>query len=116
MDVQIFGTKNNADTRKALRFFKERRIRIHFVDLKQKAASPRELQRFAQKLGVDALVDRDARRFASLGLQAAHYSDARWLELLGEEPLVLSQPLVRSGNRVTVGLAEREWAQWVKEA
>jgi arsenate reductase-like glutaredoxin family protein len=113
MDVQIFGTKNNADTRKALRFFKERRIRVHFVDLKQKAASPRELQRFAQKFGVDALVDRGAKRFQSLGLHAAHYSDARWLELLGDEPAILSQPLVRSGNRVTVGLAEDQWTEWV---
>jgi arsenate reductase-like glutaredoxin family protein len=114
MDVQIFGTKNNAETRKALRFFKERRVRVHFVDLKQKAASPRELQRFAQKFGVDALVDRDAKRFKSLGLHAAHYSDARWLELLGDEPAMLSQPLVRLGTRVTVGLAEAEWREWVK--
>lgn len=114
MDVQIFGTKNDADTRKALRFFKERRVRVHFVDLKQKAASPRELQRFAQKFGVQSLVDRDAKRFKSLGLQAAHYSDARWLEILLEEPLLLTQPLVRSGNQVTVGLAEDRWARWVR--
>jgi arsenate reductase-like glutaredoxin family protein len=113
MDVQIFGTRNNADTRKALRFFKERRISIHFVDLKQKAASPRELQRFVQKFGAQALVDRGAKRFRNLGLQAAHYSDARWLELLAEEPLILTQPLVRCGGRVSVGLAESRWREWV---
>lgn len=114
MDVQIFGTKNHADTRKAVRFFKERRIRVHFVDLRQKAASPRELQRFAQRFGVQSLVDTGAKRFKSLGLQAAHYSDARWLEILADEPLLLTQPLVRSGNRVTVGPAETEWADWVR--
>ena len=114
MDVQIFGTKNNADTRKALRFFKERRAKVHWVDLKQKAASPRELQRFAQRFGAEALVDRGAKRFQALGLQAAFYSDARWLEILADEPLILTQPLVRAQNRVTVGLAEDEWKEWVK--
>lgn len=113
MDVQIFGTKNNADTRKALRFFKERRARVHFVDLKQKGMSPRELQRFAQKHGGEALVDRSSKRFAALGLQAAYYSDARWLEILVDEPLILTQPLVRAQHRVTVGLAEDEWKAWV---
>ncbi len=114
MDVQIFGTKNNADTRKALRFFKERRVNVHFVDLKQKGISPRELQRFAQKFGAERLVDRDTKRFAAQGLQAAYYSDSRWLELLVDEPLILAQPLVRAQNRVTVGLAEDEWKAWVR--
>ena len=72
MDVQIFGTKNNADTRKALRFFKERRAKVHWVDLKQKAASPRELQRFAQRFGAEALVDRGAKRFQALGSAKNH--------------------------------------------
>ena len=114
MDVQIFGTKNHADTRKALRFFKERRVNVHFVDLKQKAASPRELHRFAQKFGAEALVDRDAKRFKALGLQAAYYSDGRWLEILADEPQILTQPLVRARARVTVGLAEDEWKEWMK--
>lgn len=115
MDVQIFGTKSSADTRKALRFFKERRVGVHFVDLKQRGASPRELQRFAQRYGVEALIDRAAKRFRARGLHAAHHSDARWMALLVEEPLLLAQPLVRSGNRVTVGLAEDEWRAWVRE-
>ena len=53
MDVQIFGTKSSADTRKALRFFSERRIPTHFVDLNERAASRGELKRFAQKFGVE---------------------------------------------------------------
>lgn len=112
LTVQIFGTKKNADTRKALRFFSERRVQTHFVDLKVRAASPGELRRFVQRFGVDALLDRDARRFAELGLQVAHLSDERWIEKLAEEPLLLKQPLVRSQNRVTVGLAEDEWKTW----
>src|SRR5919201_528852 len=58
--VQIFGVKKSADTRKALRFFAERRIKTHFVDLAERAASPGELRRFAQKFGVEALVDRES--------------------------------------------------------
>lgn len=110
--VQIFGTKKSPDTRKAQRFFAERRIQVHFVDLAERAASLGELRRFAQKFGVRALVDRDARRYRELGLGAAMLSDDRWLETLVEEPLLLRMPLVRHGNQLTVGLAEAEWRTW----
>lgn len=112
MEVQVFGVKSDADTRKALRFFKERRIRTHFVDLTQRAASKGELTKFAQKFGVLALIDRDSKRFAELGLAHASLSDARWLEKLVDEPLLLRQPLVRSENRFSVGLAESTWKEW----
>ena len=110
--VQIFGTRSCKDTRKAERFFKERRVRIHFVDLRQKAASKGELRRFAQKFGVDALVDRESKRFQNLGLRQAHYGEARWLEILADEPGILRTPLVRAGNRVSIGHAPEEWATW----
>ena len=113
MDVQIFGVKKSADTRKALRFFAERRIRTHFVDLAERAASLGELKRFAQKFGVGALIDRGSKRFAELGLQHARLADERWLEKLVEEPLLLKVPLARRGHELTVGLAETEWKQWV---
>ncbi len=113
MEVQVFGTKKSADTRKALRFFSERRVKTHFVDLNVRAASQGELRRFAQKFGVDALVDRESKRFAALGLKHAHYSEERWLAILSEEPLLLRQPLVRFGNRLTIGAAEDEWREWV---
>lgn len=112
--VQIFGTKKSSDTRKAQRFFAERRVRVHFVDLTERAASPGELRRFAQKFGVSALVDREARRFRDLGLGAAILSDERWLETLVAEPLLLRMPLVRRGNDLTVGLAEAEWRTWTR--
>lgn len=113
MEVQIFGVKNNADVRKAERFFKERRIRIHFMDFKQRKPSKGELKRFFQKFGEEALIDRDAKRFQALGLQAAYYGDDRWLEIACEEPMILRQPLVRSGNRLTVGHREHEWKEWL---
>jgi arsenate reductase (glutaredoxin) len=114
MDVQIFGWKKSADTRKALRFFAERRIRTHFVDLREKPASVGELRRFVQKFGVDAVLDRESGRFLDLGLAHSQLSDKRWLEKMSEEPLVLRVPLVRRGKELTVGAQEDVWKEWVR--
>ncbi len=113
MNVQIFGVKKDANTRKAQRFFKERRVSVHFVDFKVKEPSRSELRRFAQKFGVDSLIDRESRRFQALGLGSAHYGEDRWLELASEEPLILTMPLVRSGNQLTIGAAEDTWKTWL---
>ena len=113
MEVQIFGVKKDADTRKALRFFAERRVKTHFVDLQERAAALGELRRFSQKFGVDALINRDARRFAELGLGPARYGEDRWLQILSDEPLLLRMPLTRFQHKVTVGIAEKEWKEWV---
>ncbi len=112
MEVQIFGTKSCAETRKALRFFKERRIRTHFVDLKERPASAGELKRFAQKFGAAALLDREGKRFRERGLHAAHISEARILPLLEEEPALLVTPLMRSGNLLSIGWNEPQWREW----
>jgi arsenate reductase len=113
MDVQIFGVKKNPETRKALRFFAERRVPTHFVDLQERAAARGELLRFAQKFGVASLVDEASRRFAELGLRTARYGDERWLDILINEPLMLKMPLVRHGNALTIGAAETTWKSWL---
>jgi len=113
MDVQIFGVKKNAETRKALRFFAERRVKTHFVDLMERAASRGELTRYAQKFGVPALVDENSKRYLELGLRTARYGDERWLEILIDEPLILKMPLVRQGNALTIGAAETTWKSWL---
>ena len=113
MDVQIFGVKKNAETRKALRFFAERRMKTHFVDLQERAASRGELTRYAQEFGVSALINENSRRFSELGLRTAHYGDERWLEILIDEPLMLKMPLVRHGNALTIGAAETTWKSWL---
>jgi arsenate reductase (glutaredoxin) len=112
MEVQIFGIRKSADTRKALRFFSERRIKTHFVDLNERAAALGELKRFAQKYGVGALIDSDSARFQDLGLRHARMSDESWLQKLSEEPLLLRVPLVRNGNQLTIGLDEPTWKSW----
>jgi arsenate reductase len=115
MNIQIFGVQKDADTRKALRFFKERRIQVHFVDFKIKGPSKGELRRFIDKFGVDALIDREAKRFQTLGLQAAHYGPDRWLEIVADEPLILRMPLVRNGKHVTIGNSDDEWKRWMTD-
>jgi arsenate reductase len=112
MEVQIFGVRKNADTRKALRFFSERRVKTHFVDLMERAASLGELRRFAQKFGVAKLVDRDSRAFAEQGLKYAQLSDEKWLMKLADDPLLLRMPLVRNGNLLTIGAEEAQWKAW----
>ena len=112
MNIQIFGSKKSPETRAALRFFAERRIKVHFVDFAERAASKGELTRFVQKFGIEALLDRASKRFAELGLGAARYSDERWLEKLVDDPLLLRQPLVRNENKLTIGPAEPTWKEW----
>jgi arsenate reductase (glutaredoxin) len=112
MQVQIFGIKKSADTRKALRFFAERRVKTHFVDLQERPASPGELRRFVQRFGIEAIIDRSSRRFADLGLKAAQLSEDRWLDRLATEPMLLRMPLVRHGALLTVGDASETWREW----
>jgi arsenate reductase-like glutaredoxin family protein len=114
VEVQVFGTQKSQSTRHALRFWAERRVKVHFVDLKERAASKGELQRFVQKFGVTALIDRESRRYQDLGLGAARMGDERWLQYLVDEPLLLVQPLTRWGSKLTLGLAESEWKSWVE--
>lgn len=117
MEVQIFGVRKSAETRAALRFFAERRVKVHFVDLKERNPSVGELRRFAQKFGIAALIDRESRRFVELGLRSAILNDERWLEKLSLEPLLLRMPLVRNQHQLTIGggpggPAQETWNAW----
>jgi arsenate reductase len=116
VEVQVFGVRKSAATRAALRFFAERRIKVHFVDLHERAASVGELRRFAQQFGVAALVDRESRRYGELGLRSALLSEERWLEKLSLEPLVLRMPLVRHQQQLTIGAAPETWNAWYAAA
>ena len=115
MNVQIFGFNDCQDTRKAQRFFAERRIPVHFVDLEERPASRGELRRFAEKFGAAALIDRESPRFRTLGLRVVGDSPQRLLKRALTEPRLLRTPPVRCGNRVAVGPAPTEWQAWVDE-
>ena len=116
MNVQIFGFNDDQETRKAQRFFAERRIPIHFVDLEERPASKGELRRFAEKFGAAAVIDRTGARFKALGLHVAGDSPQRLLDRALTEPRLLKTPLVRNGGKVTVGHAAETWQAWVEEA
>ena len=107
LEVQVFGVRKSADTRAALRFFAERRIKVHFVDLNERAASVGELRRFADKFGLQNLLDRESRRYLDLGRPVAT------LERLSLEPLLLRVPLVRDKQHLTIGLAADTWKEWI---
>lgn len=119
MEVQIFGLKKSTDTRKALRFFAERRIRTHFVDLTERDIAEGELQRFIQRFGIEGVLDRASKRFEQLGLKHATMSEGRWIDKLLVDPGLLRVPLIRrlgAGSGLTVGDAETDWKSWIDSA
>jgi arsenate reductase (glutaredoxin) len=109
VSVQIFGLKNSQATRAAERFFKERRIAIHFVDLKQKPMSAGEIRRFIERFGLAALVDTQGNAWADAGLKYLKVSDAELLGRIEREPRLLRLPLVRGGKYLSIGHDEESW-------
>jgi arsenate reductase len=115
-DIQVFGPSDSQPTRAALRFFRERRVVVHHVDLKKRPIAPGELQRFVQRLGARALLDVDGRAYADLGLAHMRLDDADVVARLLSDPRLIRLPLVRHGNDVTAGPADATWAAWLKSA
>lgn len=113
MNVQVFGFRDCQETRKALRFFSERRVPVHFVDMDEKPATRGELRRFAERLGAASLIDREGRRFRDLGLRSAGDSPERLLDRALVEPRLLRTPLVRSGREVAAGARQEAWQGWI---
>ena len=109
VSVQIFGTKNSQETRAAERFFKERRAEIHFVDLKQKPMSPGEIKRFLDRFKLDGIVDSAGKAYTEAGLKYLKVSEAELLGKIERDPRLLRLPLVRSGNRLSVGQDTAGW-------
>ena len=114
--VQVFGTKKCAETRKAERFFKERGVPIHAVDLAQKGMSAGELRNVAARVGgVEALIDREGARYVAKGLKYAAPTGPRIEQILVDDPLLLRTPIVRAGGRATVGFAPEVWTSWLQD-
>ena len=108
--IQIFGTVKCKVTRAAQRFFADRRIPVQMVDLREKGLSKGELQSVARAVGgARALYDAESPRVKERGLQHSAPSDERLMELFLDDPLLLRTPIVRSGQRASVGAAEATW-------
>lgn len=112
MNIQIFGTKKCSDTRKAERWFKERGIKIHSIDLRERGLSPGELRSCVAALTLEALIDREGNRYRDRGLRVAAPTGPRIEAVLLDDPLLLRTPVVRNGNQATVGYCPDTWAAW----
>ncbi|WP_418475559.1 arsenate reductase family protein [Dialister hominis] len=112
MNIQIFGTKKSFDTKKAIRYFKERNIKAQFIDLKEKDLSMGELRSIKQAVGgIDNLIDPDAKDKDALALIKYIGEDAKDINLI-ENPQILKTPIVRNGKQATVGYQPDTWKKW----
>jgi arsenate reductase (glutaredoxin) len=109
VSVQVFGVKNSQATRAAERFFKERRVAIHFVDLKLKPMAPGEIKRFVERFGLAGLIDSESTAYVDAGLKYLKMSDSELLGRIERDPKLLRLPLIRGAKRLSVGHDEDSW-------
>lgn len=109
MNIQIFGTKKCNNTKKADRYFKERGIKVHFRDLNEKGISKGELDNISRVIDLEDLIDPESKQYKKRGMQYMVFDIGE--ELL-EDPLLLKTPIVRNGNKVTVGYQPDIWKEW----
>lgn len=112
-NIQVFGLEDSNATRAALRFFRERRIVVHFVDLRKKPIAAGELRRFTDRLGAAALLDTDGRAYREGGLAYLTTDTAGITQRLLADVRLIRLPLVRYGDEVTAGKVEDTWKGWL---
>jgi arsenate reductase (glutaredoxin) len=112
-NIQVFGSDDSAATRNTLRFFRERRIVVHYVDLRKKPIARGELQRFVERLGAPALLDTESRAYREQGLAYLTTDTSGIVSRILADPKLLRLPLVRHGDAVTAGKAEDTWKAWL---
>jgi arsenate reductase len=111
--VQLFGYEDSQPTRAALRFFKERRVVVHFVNLRQRPIAPGELRRFVERLGATSLLDPTSKPYVDQGLAYLSLDTGGVTARALANPRLLRLPLARFGNEVTAGPAEATWRAWI---
>jgi arsenate reductase-like glutaredoxin family protein len=109
----MFGLADSRSTQAALRFFKERRVNVTFVDLRRRPIAPGELRRFVARLGAASLLDAEGRQYKDLGLGYMRLGDDEIVERLLADNGLLRLPLVRFGNAFTSGPADATWKTWL---
>ena len=112
MNIQIFGTKKNFDSKKAERYFKERGIKYQFVDMKEKGLSKGEFTSVYQAVGgYEKLIDEKFKDRDLLAL-IKYISEEDRAEKILENQKVLKLPIVRNGKQATVGYEPDIWKNW----
>lgn len=113
MNIIIYINKKNPDVLKAERFFKERRIPYQMMDLKKHKLGKKELELFVRAVGAKGLVDREGKK--ALERPVAHMStDSLIINELLLNPSALKSPIVRNGNKITIGADEETWKTWLE--
>ncbi len=112
MNIQIFGTKKCFDTKKAERYFKERRVKYQMIDMKEKGMSKGEFQSILKAVGgLDNLIDDKAKDQELLTL-LNYLTDADKLEKVFENQHIIKTPIVRNGKLATIGFQPDVWKTW----
>ena len=111
MNIQIYCGKKNFDEQKAERYFKERRIPFQALDLKKHKLGEREIRMMISAIGIEKLIDREDKKVKE---HPACYYDREELliPVIQENPWLLRLPIVRNGNKMTLGYQPDVWAQW----
>ncbi|MCX7798690.1 MAG: arsenate reductase family protein [Melioribacter sp.] len=113
INIQIIGTKNCSETRKAERFFKERKISYHFRDLNEKGLTKGELENIKAKIPLEDLIDKEGKQYKKRNLQFMVFDIE---EQLLSDPLLLKTPIVRNNKEVTLGYQPEIWKNWLKQS
>lgn len=114
--VQVFTSPKHKVARKAERFLKERGVRYHAVDVRQKPPSPGELRKWVQRFGVEGVLDKTSRTYVEEGLQYFSAGTDDWIERMCRYPDVIALPLVVCGKELAVGDDPDGWARVVAAA
>lgn len=109
MNIQIFGRSKCFDTKKAERWFKERRIKYQLIDIDRYGMSRGELTSVKNAVGLPALLNEKAADYPLVQYLAF---DADKFEKLLEDPRLIRTPVVRNGKQATVGYVPEVWASW----
>ena len=110
MNIQIFGMRKSFDTKKAERWFKERRIKYQYIDLESKGLSAGEYRSVKAAVGYEALVNKTCRAYEELYMDYITAQAAE--ETLLEYPELFNAPIVRNGKQATVGYHPEIWETW----
>lgn len=112
MNIQIFGTNKCFDTKKAQRYFKERRIKFQFIDLTQKNLSKGEYQSVKAAVGsMEALINEKSKAYEEQFIKYLASKEAVEEKLLADGRL-FKTPIVRNGRQATVGYCPEVWKTW----
>jgi len=109
MNIQIFGSKKCFDTKKAERYFKERRIKYQLIDILDKGLSKGEYTSVSQAVGgMELLINDKSKEIYLLD----HLLPQQKVEILLEHPSIFKTPIVRNGKQATIGYTPDTWKNW----